>query len=161
MIAQGWLLLVAGVVGAAGGAWVTDNALTASHEAYKATVANDAKDNALAVLAALEKAGSRVQAAEATISEQRLQNAKADEEVERLNNCIKSGKCGLRVAAKCPDSANLHTAPGDSASGNTAAGARLTPAAESDYLEFQRLYAEQLKVLRICKAYGETQKLLN
>lgn len=154
-------MLGAGLLGAAGGAWVTDNHLSAQHEQYKASVANDAKDRALAVLVALQAAGERVHAGEAKISEQRAENAKADQELDRLNRCIKSGTCGLRVAAKCPGSAGLHAATGDSTSGNTAAGARLDPAAESSYLEFRRRYAEQLKVLRICKAYGETQKPLN
>lgn len=156
MIAQGWLYAAAFAVGLGAGAWLADNALSAEHEQYKASVAKDAEDRALAVLIALQAAGEKVQAGEAAISKQREDNAKADAEVDRLNRCIKSGTCGLRVAAKCPGVPN--PASGDGASGDTATGARLTPAAESNYLDFNRQYAEQLKVLRICKAYGETQK---
>lgn len=161
MIAQGWLLLGAAVLGAAGGAWVTDNALSTQHEQYKATVAKDAQDRALAVLVALQAAGERVKEGESKISKAREDNAKADAELDRLNRCLKSGTCGLRVAAKCPSSTSVHAAASDGAGRDSTAGARLDAAAESSYLEFLRGYKEQLKVLRICKAYGETQKPLN
>ena len=156
MIPQGWLYAAVFAAGLGAGAWLTDNALSAEHEQYKATVANDSQARALAVLVALQAAGTKVQAGEATISQQRADNAKADLEIDRLSRCIKSGGCGLRVAAKCPGP--VHAAAGDGASRDTAAGARLTPAAESDYLEFQREYRKQLDTLRICKTYGETQK---
>ena len=160
MIPQGWLYAAAFAVGLGAGAWLADNALSAAHEQYKTSVAKDAEDRALAVLMALEAAGEKVQAGEAAISKQREDNAKATElqaaELDRLNRCLKSGTCGLRVAAKCPSVPN--TASGDGTSGDTATGARLTAAAESDYLEFRRRYAEQLNTLRICKAYAETKK---
>lgn len=156
MIPQGWLYAAVFAAGLAAGAWLADNALSAEHEQYKASVAKDAQDRALAVLMALQAAGAKVQAGEAAISKVREDNAKADVEIDRLARCLKSGGCGLRVAAKCPGP--VHAASGDSATGDTAAGARLTPAAESDYLEFQREYRKQLDTLRICKAYGETQK---
>jgi prophage endopeptidase len=131
----------------------------AEHEAYKVSVANDAKERALAVLMALDAAGEKVQAGEAAISKQREDNAKTTElqaaELDRLNRCLKSGACGLRVAARCPSVPN--TAPSDSSSRDSATGARLDAAAESDYLEFRRKYAEQLNTLRICKTYGDTQ----
>jgi len=161
VIAQGWLYGAAFALGLGAGAWLAGNALSAEHEQYKATVAKDAQDRALAVLVALQAAGARVKAGEDAISEQRAENAKADEELDRLNRCIMSGTCGLRVAAKCPSSTSVHAASGDSAGRNSAAGARLDAAAESSYLEFRRKYAEQLKVLRICKVYGETQKPFN
>lgn len=158
MIPASWLHAAAFGLGLAIGAGGVNLALTAKHERYAASVAIDAKDRALAVLLALEAAGARVQAGEAAISKVREDNAKANDEVERLARCLKSGTCGLRVAAKCPGSTSVHTAAGDSAAGDTATGARLTPAAESDYLEFQREYRKQLDTLKICKAYGETQK---
>lgn len=141
------------------GAWLADNALSAEHETYKSGVANDTADRALAVLMALQAAGERVQAGEAAVSKQREENAKADAEIDRLGRCLKSGTCGMRVAAKCPGP--VHAASGDGAGRDPTAGARLDPTAESDYLEFRRGYAEQLKTLRLCKAYGETQKPLN
>lgn len=160
MIPQGWLYAAAFAVGLGVGAWLADNALSAEHEQYKASVAKDAEDRALAVLMALEAAGEKVQAGEAAISKQREDNAKATElqaaELDRLNRCLKSGTCGLRVAAKCPSVPS--TASGDGASGDTDGTARLTAAAESDYLEFRRKYAEQLNTLRICKTYAETKK---
>jgi Bacteriophage lysis protein. len=160
MIAQGWLYAAAFAIGLGAGAWLADNALSAEHEQYKASVAKDAEDRALAVLMALEAAGEKVQAGEAAISKQREDNAKATElqaaELDRLNRCLKSGTCGLRVAAKCPSVPN--TASGNGAERDSAAGARLTAAAESDYLEFRRRYVEQLNTLRICKAYAETKK---
>lgn len=160
MIPQGWLYAVAFAVGLGAGAWLADNALSTEHEQYKASVAKDAEDRALAVLMTLEAAGEKVQAGEAAISKQREDNAKATElqaaELDRLNRCLKSGTCGLRVAAKCPSVPN--TASGNGAERDSAAGARLTAAAESDYLEFRRRYVEQLNTLRICKAYAETKK---
>jgi len=160
MIAQGWLYAAAFAVGLGAGAWLADNALSAEHEQYKASVAKDAEDRALAVLMALEAAGEKVQAGEAAISKQREDNAKATElqaaELDRLNRCLKSGTCGLRVAAKCPTA--VHTPADDGAERDSTAGARLTAAAESDYLEFRRRYAEQLNTLRLCKAYAETKK---
>lgn len=156
MIAPAWLYGAAFAVGLGAGTWLADNALSAEHEQYKASVAKDAEGRALAVLIALQAAGEKVQAGEAAISKQREDNAKADAELDRLNRCLKSGTCGLRVAAKCPGVPN--PASSDGAGRDSAAGARLDAAAESDYLEFVRGYKEQLKVLRICKAYGETQK---
>lgn len=161
MIAQGWLLAGAvalGVlVGATGQGWRLD----AQHEVYKASVANDAAERAIAVRDALQAEQSKVADGEVAISKQRLENAKANEEVERLERCVRNGTCGLRVAAKCPAAGSVQQAPGDSTGRDSAGSARLTAAAESDYLEFRRKYAEQLKVLRICKAYGETQKPSN
>lgn len=160
MIPQAWLLGGAFAAGLLVAGMGQEWRWGAEHEAYKASVANDAKDRALAVLVALDAAGEKVQAGEAAISKVREDNAKATElqaaELDRLNRCLKSGTCGLRVAARCPSVP--HTAPGGSADGDIAAGARLTAAAESDYLEFRRQYARQLAVLRTCKAYGETQK---
>lgn len=158
MIPASWLCAAAFGLGLVVGAGGVDAVLTAKHEQYKASVANDAKDRAQAVLMALKAAGARVQAGEAAISKVREDNAKANDEVERLATCLKSGTCGLRVAAKCPGTASVHAPAGDSASGDTATGARLDALAGWRYLDFKRGYAEQLKVLRICKAYGETQK---
>jgi Bacteriophage lysis protein. len=159
MIPQGWLYAVAFAVGLGAGAWLADNALSTEHEQYKASVAKDAEDRALAVLMTLEAAGEKVQAGEAAISKQRDDNAKATElqaaELDRLNRCLKSGTCGLRVAAKCPSVPN--TAAGGSAERDTTTGARLAAAAESDYLEYTRKYTEQLNTLRMCKAFGDTQ----
>ena len=159
MIAPAWVAAAAFAVGLGAGAWLADNALSAEHEQYKASVAKDAEDRALAVLLALQSAGERVKAGEAAVSQQREENAKADAEVDRLNRCLKSGTCGLRVAAKCPGVPNPTS--GDGASRDTAAGARLDAAAESNYLEFRRRYAAHLATLKLCKVYGETQKPLN
>jgi prophage endopeptidase len=160
MIPQGWLYAAVFAGGLGAGAWLAGNALSTEHEQYKASVAKDAEDRALAVLMALEAAGEKVQAGEAAISKQREDNAKATElqaaELDRLNRCLKSGTCGLRVAAKCPSVPN--TTSGDGAERDSAAGARLTAAAESDYLEFRRKYAEQLSTLRMCKAFGDALK---
>lgn len=150
-----WLYVVAFAVGALFAGIAQEWRWQAAHEAYQASVANDAKERALAVLMSLQAAGEQVKAGEAAISKQREENAKANVELERLSNCLKSGTCGLRVAAKCPSVPA--TASGDSASGNTPTGARLDALAGWRYLDFRRGYAEQLKVLRICKAYGETQ----
>jgi hypothetical protein len=155
MIPQGWLYAAVFAAGLGAGAWLADNALSAEHEQYKAGVAKDATDRALAVLLALEAAGEQVKAGEARISKQREDNAKANVELDRINHCLKSGTCGLRVAARCPSVPN--PTAGDSASGDTATGARLDALAGWRYLDFRRGYAEQLKVLRLCKAYGETQ----
>lgn len=155
MIPSPWLYGAAFAVGLGVGTVLTHNALSAEHEQYKASVAKDAEDRALAVLIALQAAGAKVQAGEAAISKQREDNEKADAELDRLNRCLKSGTCGLRVAAKCPGVPNATSS--DGAGRDSAAGARLDAAAESDYLEFRRKYTEQLKVLKLCKAYGETQ----
>lgn len=159
MIAQGWLLAGAVALGVLVTATAQEYRWEAKHATYKASVANDAAQRATAVRDVLQLAQGKVAEGEQAISNQRLENAKANEEVERLERCVRDGSCGLRVAAKC--SGPVQQAPGDSASRDTAAGARLTAAAESDYLEFQRKYAEQLKVLKLCKAYGETQKPSN
>jgi prophage endopeptidase len=159
MTPRDWLAVLTFALGLGIGAWLADNALSADHEQYKATVAKDAQGRALAVLVALQAAGERVKAGEAAVSQQREENAKADAELDRLNRCLKSGTCGLRVAAKCPGP--VHATSGDGSGRDTATGARLEPAAESDYLEFRRRYKQQLDTLRLCKAYGETQKPLN
>lgn len=150
-----WAFGAAFVIGAGVGSWLTDNALSTEHEQFKATVAKDAQDRSLAVLMALQAAGERVKAGEATISKQREENAKADVELDRLNRCLKSGTCGLRVAAKCPGVPN--PASGDGASGDIATGARLDALAGWRYLDFKRGYAEQLKTLRLCRVYGQAQ----
>lgn len=160
MIGQGWLygaafaagLLVAGV----GQEWRWSD----KYETYQATVAKDATDRANAVLMALEAAGAKVKAGEDAISQQREENAKATElqaaENDRLNRCLKSGACGLHVAAKCPSVPDV--APGNNTSRNTDGAPKLTAAAGSSYMEFRRRYTEQLNTLKTCKVFGETQK---
>lgn len=161
MIAQGWLYAGAFAAGVLVAGTAQEWRWNATYNDAMATVAKDAKDRAQAVVLALNAAGEKVQVAEAAISQQREDNAKTTEaqaaELDRLNRCLKSGTCGLRVAAKCPAAGPVQQAGNDSAGRDSQAGARLDPAAESDYLEFRRLYKQQLDTLKICKTYGESQ----
>lgn len=160
MIGQGWLCGAAFAAGLLVAGTAQEWRWGDKYETYQATAAKDATDRANAVLMALEVAQAKVKAGEDAISQQREENAKATElqaaENDRLNRCLKSGTCGLHVAAKCPSVPN--TTPGDGASGNTDGSPKLTAAAGSSYLEFRRLYIEQYNTLKTCKVFGETQK---
>lgn len=160
MIAQGWIYGGLFAAGLAVAGVAQEWRWQAKYTAYTASVAKDAKERAEAVLVQLNKAGEAVKTAEAKVSKQRDDNAKTTEqqaaELDRLNRCLKSGTCGLRVAAKCPGV--VQQARDNSTGGDSATGARLTPAAESDYLEFRRLYTQQLNTLKLCKVYGDSQK---
>lgn len=160
MINPAWLYGLCALVGAGMATGAQEWRWQAKHSLYVASVDKAAREQTDATLLALWSAGERVKDAESKVSAQREENAKTSEqqavELDRLNRCLKSGTCGLRVAAKCP-ATTVPAAGNDSASRDPAAGARLEPAAESDYLEFRRRYKQQLDTLKLCKVYGESQ----
>lgn len=85
----------------------------------------------------------------------RSENEGKDAELQRLNDCLRTGKCGLRIAPKCPAAGVPTAAPTGATSGDT--GGTDGPAADlvARALVWEREYPKQLKALRLCKAYGE------
>lgn len=109
---------------------------------------------------ALNDSNALRQEAENTISKQRTENlehGKAQQaEIDRLNFCLRTGKCGLRIAATCPSSGGMQ--PAGNAIGDIAGAARLTAAAEQDYLTLRRALIEQYATLQMCRAYAKALK---
>lgn len=71
-----------------------------------------------------------------------------ENETNRLERCIASGKCGLRVAAKCPTVRADGTVSGGAVSGT----AELEPAAQRAYLSLRRGLDRQFAELQFCRS---------
>lgn len=74
-------------------------------------------------------------------------------EIQRINDCVRSGTCGLRVAATCKP-APVQLLPGAGAAGSvdTATAPRLTPDAEQAYFALRTAIAGQKAQLGACVA---------
>ena len=80
--------------------------------------------------------------------------ADAKKQLEDLQRCVSTGKCGLRVNAKCPAN-GAASAPGM----DDATGPRLTDAAERDYFNLRERIATVTKQLTGLQAYVREQCL--
>ena len=80
--------------------------------------------------------------------------ADAKSQLDDLQRCVNSGKCGLRVNAKCP--ANGATAAGGV---GDASGPRLTDSAERDYFTLRERIVTVTKQVGYLQEYVQTQCL--
>lgn len=80
--------------------------------------------------------------------------ADAKKQLDDLQRCIRDGKCGLRVNAKCP--ANGATSTG---SMGDASGPRLTDSAQRDYFTLRERIVTVTKQVEYLQEYINTQCL--
>ncbi|EHG7888895.1 lysis protein [Citrobacter braakii] len=80
--------------------------------------------------------------------------ADAKKELDDLQRCVRYGKCGLRINAKCP--ANGATGPGGM---GDASGPRLTDSAERDYFTLRERIVTVNKQVSYLQEYIKTQCL--
>ncbi|MBJ8803035.1 lysis protein [Citrobacter freundii] len=80
--------------------------------------------------------------------------ADAKKQLDDLQRCIRDGKCGLRISAKCPANGTAGTGGlGD------ASGPRLTDSAERDYFTLRERIATVTKQVEYLQDYINTQCL--
>ncbi|ATU15829.1 MULTISPECIES: lysis protein [Klebsiella pneumoniae complex] len=82
--------------------------------------------------------------------------ADAKSQLDNLQRCVSSGKCGLRINAKCP--ANGATSAGGM---GDASGPRLTDSAERDYFTLRERIFTVTKQVGYLQDYIRTQCLSN
>ncbi|MBJ8369063.1 lysis protein [Citrobacter cronae] len=80
--------------------------------------------------------------------------ADAKKQLDDLQRCVRDGKCGLRINAKCP--ANGTTSTGGM---GDASGPRLTDSAERDYFTLRERIATVTKQVGYLQEYINTQCL--
>lgn len=80
--------------------------------------------------------------------------ADAKKQLDDLQRCVRDGKCGLRINAKCP--ANGATSTG---SMGDASGPRLTDSAERDYFTLRERIVTVTKQVEYLQEYINTQCL--
>lgn len=80
--------------------------------------------------------------------------ADAKKQLDDLQRCVRDGKCGLRINAKCP--ANGATGSG---SMGDASGPRLTDSAQRDYFTLRERIATVTKQVEYLQEYINTQCL--
>ncbi|HIC2865757.1 TPA: lysis protein [Citrobacter freundii] len=80
--------------------------------------------------------------------------ADAKKQLDDLQRCVRDGKCGLRINAKCPANGSASTGSlGD------ASGPRLTDSAERDYFTLRERIATVTKQVEYLQEYINTQCL--
>ena len=131
-----------------------------------AWAANHYRNNALNYKEQRDKATSALTLANETISDMQVRQrdvAKLDEkytgeladakkQLEDLQRCVSTGKCGLRINATCPANGTA-SAPGV----DDATGPRLTDAAERDYFTLRERIETITKQLTGLQAYVREQ----
>lgn len=80
--------------------------------------------------------------------------ADAKKQLDDLQRCVRDGKCGLRINAKCP----ANGATGSSSLGD-ASGPRLTDSAQRDYFTLRDRIATVTKQVEYLQEYINTQCL--
>ncbi|TCW43549.1 prophage endopeptidase [Phytobacter diazotrophicus] len=129
---------------------------------------NHYRDNALNYKEQRDRATSALTLANETISDMQVRQrdvatldakytgelADAKKQLEDLQRCVSTGKCGLRVNAKCPANGTA-SAPGV----DDATGPRLTDAAERDYFTLRERIETITKQLTGLQAYVREQCL--
>lgn len=80
--------------------------------------------------------------------------ADAKKQLDDLQRCVRDGKCGLRVNAKCP----ANGATGSSSLGD-ASGPRLTDAAQRDYFTLRERIVTVTKQVEYLQEYVRSQCL--
>nr|WP_265095724.1 lysis protein [Citrobacter koseri] len=129
---------------------------------------NHYRDNAITYKNQRDKATEKLSLANATIKDMQTRQrdvaaldakytkelADAKKQLDDLQRCVSSGKCGLHVNAKCP--ANGTTAPGGM---GDASGPRLTNSAERDYFTLRKRIVTVTKQVGYLQDYISTQCL--
>ena len=129
---------------------------------------NHYRDNALKYKGQRDQATSALTLANNVISDMQVRQrdvaaldakytgelADAKKQLENLQHCVSTGKCGLRVNAKCPTNGTA-SAPGM----DDAAGPRLTSAAERDYFTLRERIETITKQLTGLQQYVREQCL--
>ncbi len=129
---------------------------------------NHYRDNALNYKAQRDKAASALTLANETIDDMTVRQrdvatldakytgelADAKKQLADLQRCVSTGKCGLRVNAKCPSNGTA-SAPGM----DDATGPRLTDAAERDYFTLRERIETITKQLTGLQQYVREQCL--
>lgn len=80
--------------------------------------------------------------------------ADAKKQLDDLQRCVRDGKCGLRINAKCP----ANGATGSSSMGD-ASGPRLTDAAQRDYFTLRERIVTVTKQVEYLQEYVRSQCL--
>lgn len=129
---------------------------------------NHYRDNAVTYKDQLDKATEKLALANGTIKDMQVRQrdvaaldakytkdlADAKKQLDDLQRCVSSGKCGLHVNAKCP--ANGTTAPGGM---GDASAPRLTDSAERDYFTLRERIVTVTKQVDYLQDYIKTQCL--
>lgn len=129
---------------------------------------NHYRENAITYKDQRDKATEKLSLANATITDMQTRQrdvaaldakytkelADAKSQLEDLQRCISSGKCGLRLNATCPKN-------GETASGSVgdASGPRLTDSAQRDYFTLRERIATVTKQVGYLQGYIKDQCL--
>jgi len=125
---------------------------------------NHYRDNAITYKDQRDKATEQFSLAKATITDMQTRQrdvaaldakytgelADAKKQLDDLQRCVSTGKCGLRINANCP--ANGPTSTGGM---GDASGSRLTDAAERDYFTLRE------RIATVTKQVGYLQDYIN
>ncbi|EMB4319099.1 TPA: lysis protein [Citrobacter freundii] len=125
---------------------------------------NHYRDNAITYKDQRDKATKSLRLANATITDMTTRQrdvaaldakytqdlADAKKQLDDLQRCVRDGKCGLRINAKCP----ANGATGSSSMGD-ASGPRLTDAAQRDYFTLRD------RIVTVTKQVGYLQEYIN
>lgn len=160
MTAKAWFnIMVIAVLLAAGfgGGWSLNGLrLDARASKLAATTAKEAAKRSTDYLDQLRAvtAAKKMLADELAASDKRFTDQKrvADAEIERLNTCVRTGECGLRVHASCPPTAPGGVMPpaGPGSGVDTATGPKLDTDAERDYFALRKALTVQFTQLGAC-----------
>lgn len=126
------------------------------------------RDNAITYKDQRDKAAKNLSLANATIKDMQVRQrdvaaldakytkelADAKKQLDDLQRCVRDGKCGLRINAKCP----ANGATGSGVLGD-ASGPRLTDAAERDYFTLRERIATVTEQVEYLQDYINTQCL--
>lgn len=132
--------------------------------AAMALAINHYRDNAITYEDQRDKATEKLSLANATIADMQTRQrdvaaldakytkdlADAKKQLDDLQRCVRDGKCGLRVNAKCP----ANGAAGTGSLGD-ASGPRLTDSAERDYFTLRE------RIVTVTKQVGYLQDYIN
>lgn len=120
--------LVIGCAAFAGGWSVNGWRLSSEYSAERLVAVQNARDALTRLTAERDALAAKLAASDDThLAHLRT----AQNETNRLRDCLRSGACGLRIAAVCPPAGSPAVAAGPGV--DTGAGARLDGAAESAY----------------------------
>ncbi|QZS46186.1 lysis protein [Enterobacter cloacae complex sp.] len=129
---------------------------------------NHYRDNAITYKDQRDKAAKNLSTANATIKDMQIRQrdaavldakytkdlADAKKQLDDLQRCVRTGKCGLHVNARCP--ANGTTSTGGL---GDATGPRLTDSAERDYFNLRERIVTVTKQVGYLQDYIRTQCL--
>ncbi|HEC5316037.1 lysis protein [Citrobacter sp. Cf042] len=129
---------------------------------------NRYRDNAITYKDQRDKATKNLSLANATIKDMQVRQrdvaaldakytkelADAKKQLDDLQRCIRDGKCGLRINAKCPENGATSTG-----SMGDASGPRLTDSAQRDYFTLRERIVTVTKQVEYLQEYINTQCL--